>query len=407
MEGLSDLQILKYAYENGILDVNINAIQSSIEMNERKKYLNKHTLQIWQGSDGKWRTHIVDNQGKRKMLCRKERKKLEDDIVNLYKSLSNEPTLSKVFYEWMEDKLKYGEVQKQTFDRYERDFMRFFKNSKLLNTKIRYITEENIEEFIRETIYNQQLSSKAWGNLRTLLNGIFKYARKKQYSTIVISNFMAELELSKRIFTNKHREDSENVFNQQELIKMKNYIINNPNTKLSHLGILLGMYTGMRVGELVALKYEDIFDDYIYVRRTQIRYNGDDGKEIYEIRNTPKTDAGVRKVVITNEVREIIEKIKSITDGNEYLLSKKGEPITIHVLTYALYRLCDRVQIPRRSMHCLRKTYATRLINAGVDEAIIINQMGHTNFDTTKQYYYYNDKMLGTVLDKLQVAMVI
>lgn len=405
MEGLSDLQILKYAYDNGILDVNINAIQRSIEMNERKKYLDKHTSQIWQGSDGKWRTYVIDNQGKRKMLCKKERKKLEDDIVNLYKSLSDEPTLRKVFYMWMEDKLQYGEMQKQTFDRYERDFTRFFNDSKLLNTKIRYITEENIEDFIRETIHIKQLSSKAWGNLRTLLNGIFKYARKKQYSTIVISNFMAELELSKRIFTNKHKEDSENVFNQQELTKMKNYIKNNPNTKLSHLGIMLGMYTGMRVGELVALKYEDIFDDYIYVHRTQIRYNGADGKEVYEIRDTPKTDAGVRKVVITKEVREIINEIETLTSKSEYLLSKNGKPITIHVLTYSLYRLCDRVGIRRRSMHCLRKTYATRLINAGVDEAIIINQMGHTNFDTTKQYYYYNDKMLENVADKLQNAI--
>ena len=45
-----------------------------------------------------------------------------------------------------------------------------------------------------------------------------------------------------------------------------------------------------------------------------------------------------------------------------------------------------------RSMHKIRKTYATKLINNNVDEKIIMRQMGHTDISTTKQYYYFNDK---------------
>ena len=71
----------------------------------------------------------------------------------------------------------------------------------------------------------------------------------------------------------------------------------------------------------------------------------------------------------------------------------------------ALYRACEKVNIPKRSMHVLRKTYATRLINAGVDEAIIINQMGHSEFATTKSYYYYNDKLINQVAEKIQQAI--
>ena len=48
-------------------------------------------------------------------------------------------------------------------------------------------------------------------------------------------------------------------------------------------------------------------------------------------------------------------------------------------------------------MHVLRKTYATRLLNAKVDEAIITNQLGHTDIATTRAYYYYNDKSLEYV----------
>jgi integrase len=59
----------------------------------------------------------------------------------------------------------------------------------------------------------------------------------------------------------------------------------------------------------------------------------------------------------------------------------------------------------KRSMHVLRKTYATRLINSGIDEAIIINQLGHTEIDTTKQYYYYNDKSIKQIAEKIEFVM--
>lgn len=56
-------------------------------------------------------------------------------------------------------------------------------------------------------------------------------------------------------------------------------------------------------------------------------------------------------------------------------------------------------------MHVLRKTFATRLINAGIDEAVIINQMGHTEIETTKQYYYYNDKSISQIAEKINNAI--
>ncbi len=43
-------------------------------------------------------------------------------------------------------------------------------------------------------------------------------------------------------------------------------------------------------------------------------------------------------------------------------------------------------------MHKARKTYATKLINGGVDESLVIKQMGHTSIDCTKNYYYFNNK---------------
>lgn len=398
---MTNEELLKYAIEHGMFDVSI--VQEKIEMAEKAKILELHTNRIWKGADNRYRTYIQEGEN-RKLICKKNKKDLENELVKIYKSMQEEPTLKEVFYLWTDKKLEYGEIQKQTVDRYETDLNYFFGDNEILHKKIKHITEDELEDFIRITIHKKKLSSKAWGNLRTLINGMFKYAKKEGHTHISISTFMSELDLSKRIFTNKQKEELECVFSEEELKKLIDYLKGTP--KLQHLGILLAIYTGMRVGEIVGLKNEDIYNDYIYVRRTQIRYKDEANKTQYEVRDNPKTDAGIRKIIISNNVKSIIKQIKMINFGKEFLFTYKDNRLfTIHTLTMALYRACEKVGIPKRSMHVLRKTYATRLINAGVDEAIVISQMGHTDFTTTKNYYYYNDKTISQIAERIQKAI--
>lgn len=403
---MTDREILNFALESGIID--INTLQGEIAMNERKKYLERHKNKIWQSGNGKWNTYIdLPTENKRRRIKRSTKESLEDVIIEYYKKEVHDITIKELFYEWILRKLEYGEIQKQTYDRYEVDFNRFFGNSKIADYKVKYISEDDLEDFIRRTINKMELSSKAWGNLRTLINGMFKYARKRGYSNIKISVFMDELELSNKIFRKKelHENDFENIFTDCEIDKLIEYL--EEKRTINDLAILIGIYTGMRVGEIVAIKHEDIFDDYIYVRRTQIKYIGDNGKYVSEIRDNPKTEAGIRKVAISNKLRPILCELRKRSLGNEFLFfdERIGKVKTIHSIDAHLYRVCERVGIPKRSMHVLRKTFATRLINAGVDEAVIINQMGHTEIETTKQYYYYNNKSISQIAEKINRAI--
>lgn len=401
---MTEKELLQIAIDSGIIDV--NTIQIQVEMNERKKYLNKHDSEIWQGADGKWHTYIPDTskKGGRRRIKRTTRQSLEDELVRVYKEQQNEPTIEDLFYLWTSKKMEYGEMQKQTFDRYERDFKRYFEKSEMSKRKVRFLTEEELEDFIRITIKQMELTAKAWSNLRTLINGMFKFARKRGYSKINISNFMQELGLSKKAFAVKRRNDAENVFTEMEIEKIISYINKNP--CINGYGVLIAIYTGMRVGEIVSLKHEDVFKNYLYVRRTQIRYK-ENGKDVYDIRNSPKTDAGVRKVAITPQLMPVINKLKMENFDNEYLFwdKQKNKIKTIHALTCYLYRVCEQVEIPQRSMHVLRKTYATRLLNAGIDGSIITKQLGHTNLDTTKEYYYYNDKSIEQIAQTIGAAI--
>ena len=93
--------------------------------------------------------------------------------------------------------------------------------------------------------------------------------------------------------------------------------------------------------------------------------------------------------------------------GCEWLFSKDGKRIESKQYTRCLYRLCDQVGIPRRSMHKARKTYATALLDAGVSPRIVMNQMGHTMIETTEAYYHFNNRRVEEVKEILTDSLIV
>lgn len=401
MYDLSQDEILNYAITNGIID--INTIQAQIVMNERKKYIAMHNSKIWQSTDGNWYTYLHIGE-ERRLIKRKTEKALMDKIVEFYKEKEKEPDIKSVFYEWIERKLYYGEIQKQTYDRYQIEYNKYIKGTTFEKRKIRFLEENFLEDFIMDTIKKYNLTSKAYGNMRTIIRGILLYAKKRKYTSFNVNMFFSDLDISKKVFKKNIKNDEDIVFSKDEIKQIITFL-DSEKPKITNLGVMMAIFTGMRVGEIVALKWEDVHDDFIHVNRRQIYYKDNSGKRIYEIQDFPKTEAGIRDVVIVPELKMILRRIKSINPFTEYVFEKNGNPISIHSLSMVLYRACDCIGVKRRGMHSLRKTYATILINSGVDESIVINQMGHTDIATTKDYYYYNNQTKGNIKKILSEAI--
>jgi integrase len=401
MNPASEKELLNFAIQNGIID--INTIQKQIEMNERKKYLDMHNSKIWQSTDKKWYTYIDDatKPNGKKLIKRRTKEEIDDCLVEYYKQYVEPQSVLKTYREWIDKKLKFGEISKQTADRYDNEFKKYF--SDIENKEIRFITEDFLDDFILEQITKHNLKSKAWSNLRTIIRGVFLFAKKKGYTSISIVTYLAELDLSKKIFNHEKKADECVIYSQKEVSKMLQHICGSKS--LNDIAILFAMYTGMRVGEIVALKWEDINNDFIHVNRTQIRYNDDCGKIIHEIRDFPKTEAGIRDVVIVPELRSVIKRLRSINPFTEYLFEKNGECIHKHSVCTRLYNLCDRFGFERKGMHAIRRYYITKLIDAGVEESIIIHQVGHTDFKTTKNHYYKNNKEKDYISAKVTLAL--
>lgn len=376
-------------------------------MNERVKFLENHENKIWQGANGRWYTYLPDEKSKdgRKLVKRSSKQSIEDSIVEFYKQMETDPYIKDIFYMWIDSKLSYGEILKQTYDRYETDFYRFFEKSNLYDMKFKYITEPILEDFIKTTIHDKKLTAKGWANLRTLINGIFKYAKKQGYTKLSITQFMGDLDISKKSFRKVIKSDDEMVFTDEEIDMIVNYI-NNAEPSIINLGIILSFQAGLRSGELAALKYSDLKGHILTVSKTEIRYkDADDRHYVFEVRECTKGEDGIRNVVVTDFAIKTIKQARRLNPFGEYLFMKNGQRIKGKAFTVKLVKICNILGITPRSIHKARKTYGTKLLNAGINEKLIEKQMGHTDISTTKGYYFYNNKKMEETIDIITSAI--
>ena len=377
-------EILQYAIDNDMIDSVF--IQEQIKMQRNEELLSKHPYKIWEGKDGKWYSYFPDKEKGRVLRKRNTEELIKDEIIAYWKKQESNPTISDIYSEWINGKVQREEITKATRDRYNRQYEQCFLD--FGKHKIKSISEYDIEEFVLDTIYNCKLTQKGFSNLRTLILGIFKLARRKRLVSFSISELMNDMDISKKLFRRNVKSEDEQVFTTDELPKVLDYLKENPD--IVNLGIFLLFKTGLRIGELAALKKTDITQNVIHISKTEIHYNDGAGNVIYEVRDSPKTEAGIRDVVVPDSGIRILNRIRLLNPFGEYLFERRGKRIRTYVFRERLRNICRKLDITMKSPHKIRKTYGSILIDNNVQESLVINQMGHTDIKTTKKHYYRN-----------------
>lgn len=377
--------MLQYALNNGI--ISLDDVRKHVEQMKRQELLEKHQYKIWQGKDGEWYTNLYDDDGKRHIKHRKTLQALEDVIVEYIKDKIEYPTIESVFLEWINLRLERKEISKATYSRYLRDFKRYFDSIK--SDRIQSFTELQIEDFMKRNIKELNLTRKAFSNMRTLIYGIFRYAKRKGLVKFSIKETVGEIEFSKTEFKRIFHEDNEQVFMVEEEEKMISYLQENPD--ILNMGLLLLFKTGLRIGELVSLNKADICGNIIHVSKTETIYQDEDGITHYEIKDVPKTEAGIRDVIVPDNCLWILDKIRRLCPFGQYVFMQDGKRIRSYVFRRRLYSNCKKLQIVVKSPHKVRKTYGSKLYDSNAfTEAFMIEQMGHTDITCLKKHYYYN-----------------
>lgn len=402
MDDVALQDLLLEAVDNGIIQ--IDEITASVARMKRKQLLSQHSHEIWQDKNGMFLTYINDENGKRKIRRRKTRKELEDYLVELYKEKEETVYLEDLFKAWSSEKLAYGEIQRQSYERYKDDYKRYFKKSlPICRKKVINITENDLEVFIRTTIKEQDLTRRAYSGLTILIKGMFKYAKKHGYTKISITQFMGDLDISRHVFKKVYHRKEYETFSEDDTPKIRTYLYNHAD--IWNLGLTLMFQTGLRVGEAVALKPCDIGKNVLHISRTEYKYRDENGKWTLAIKDHTKTDAGCRDVVLPPQAYDTLNKIRELNPNGEYLLMNNGKRIRGNTLNKRISDICDKLEIAHHSSHKIRKTYGTMLLDNNVDDSFVAEQMGHTDVATTRKLYYYSNRSAKTKLDQITRAV--
>lgn len=401
---MSDAELLKYAIENGIIDTAL--VQKKIEMQKREEILKRHPYKIWESKNGSWYTYLPDEEKSRVLKKRKIEKMIQDCIVDYYLEIEQHPCFREAYFRWIAEKEEFEEIGKNSITRYDNDFKRFFPPEEPF-CKIRLcdMTDSDLEHFIKRTIKAKQLTPKSYAGLRLLIIGVFKFSKREKYTDYSISSFFRDLSLPKNIFRKVVKEKEYEVFSDKELESLMKYF--NANPTIVNLGLMIEFLTGTRVGELSSLKrIDNAKRNVLKIRRTECTYFDKEKKSrITIVKDFPKTDSGIRDIILPEHAQRVLDRIIGLNPDGEYLFMRDGKRITGRMFNYYIQKACKEVGIKPRSTHKIRKTYASTLLASGVDDAIVLNQMGHSDISTTHTYYHYDITNDETRLKKINEAI--
>lgn len=389
--------LLKFAFQNGMID--LSYVQDMIEMDERKKILDAHPYKIWVGSNGKYYTYLPVSGGGRKLVKKTTREAVENAIIDNWNDNVYSPTFKELFDEWQNERLSRGEILRQTYDRinmtYKRYFLEFGKK------KIGDIKETDIESFVMDNLYSKNFTTKEFGNFKSVVLSVFKYAKRRRLVEFSISYVMSDIEIPKKAFNVNKKPDDKMSFSEEDFSKIMGYL--ESHIDLLNIGLIIMFESGLRIGELTALKCDDIDGNHIHVSKTEVRLSREGGGFDILVQEFPKTKAGNRIVIFPREYVCYLDMAKEMSSG-EYLFESDGKRLHVFSFRNRLMSVCKSIGIEYKSPHKIRMTYATRLIDGGASDSIVTSQMGHVDIHTTFAHYYKDrktDDQKAEVIDKV------
>lgn len=376
---------MQYAVDNGMLD--LAYVQEKIKMSKREELLNKHPYKIWKGTDGRWHTYLPNEKKGRIPRKRNTLEEIQQVVVDYWKQEEENPTIEEVFNEWNDRRLNLKKISGSTHARYRETYIRHFKE--FGEKRIKTVTEDQIEDFLEEEIAEKELTAKGFAGLKLITKGMLKRAKKRKLIDFNVEQLFQEMDLSDTEFRKNVKEDWEEVYTEEETPIIMDYLINH--LDVQNLAILLMFVTGLRVGEVSVLKNDVINKNTIRVQRTESKYRNSNGEWISEVKEFPKTEAGVRTVVIPDDYLWIIRKAKQLNPFSEWLFTNsEGGRLTAQAIRNRLKRVCKKVGMRPKSPHKIRKTYCSILLDNDIDRALITRQVGHTDISCTENFYHRN-----------------
>lgn len=172
-------------------------------------------------------------------------------------------------------------------------------------------------------------------------------------------------------------------FSLKEQKQIEQAVLNSKKDKL--FGILLCLYSGLRIGELIALQWSDIDFTKGILTVSKSCHDGKDGLIIDE----PKTATSRREIPLPKQLLPILKGIKKKSDS-PFVVSANGKPVSVRSYQRSFELLLKKLKIPHKGFHSLRHTFATRALECGMDVKTLSEILGHKNPTVTLNRYAHS-----------------
>ncbi len=156
-------------------------------------------------------------------------------------------------------------------------------------------------------------------------------------------------------------------------------------------GIVLCLYSGLRIGELLALEWSDI--DFaggkLFVNRS-CHDGTDESGHFSRITDTPKTASSKRTIPLPKQILPVLRETKKKSNSKYVVADGNGEPISVRSYQRSFELLLNKLDIKRKGFHSLRHTFATRALECGMDVKTLSEILGHKNPTVTLNRYVHS-----------------
>lgn len=323
-------------------------------------------------------------------------KEVKDDLLRLKADLAvkkckkgvvGDGTMENYLFYWL-DTLAKPVIKQSTYGCYKRQI---YKHLLPALGKI-YLSEldaSHISAF-HESLLSNTLKETTIQNILRLLNIVLTRACK---DNLLMVNPCKSF-LSSKTYTKKRK-----VFSLSERKKIIDAVCKEDELKLE---ILLPLYTGIRLGELCALRLSDIYPEegILTIRQTVQRISLFEGEKSKTklIVDTPKSHSSVRDIPIPPPLKLLLKQRKAAGQASDYLLGGKSYPVEPRTVQRHFHTLLKEIGLSCRGPHSLRHTFATSCLEQGADIATISELLGHASYEITYQYLHtFSDKKKNVV----------
>ncbi len=370
-------------------------LQEQIEEMSRKEVLEKHPYAVYLSNDGRWTTYLPDKDKKRRLVKKKTRTALEDAIVEFYSDSGI--TFIEAFHKWRgyHDKM----VSDSSVTKYDSDEIRYFKDTEFAEMKIEKIRSDDIEVFIRTRIEDLRLCQSAAKTLFHYINSVMEFAVRHDYIVKSPMRFMNAKDFYKYTYQSK-RSQKTKIIPETEIASLNNRYSEDllkGKGAIPILAVIFSSLTGMRVGEIAALTWDDICSDHIIVNKSQ-KYNPKT-KEYYISRTKNGKE---RMFPLTEDINKLLEEIKSIeaAAGNitRFIFSDDNGPITFRKISSCIKNKCRQIGIETYGIHAYRRTVNSMMAHNGVPVSVRAALLGHSR-EVNEKYYTFDSSTIGEKAD--------